>query len=128
MVAKPGSDFSFSAPCEETAPLAKSGGAEGADVADKTLRWLSRVHQGKIEIAVAFANEFSAQIPRKSGCRHKCLGRRIRFSNLYSPTIHLGGAVPSVRLVRFAKLTVLIADVSTIFCAFLIVGWQITIF
>jgi hypothetical protein len=36
--------------------------------------------------------------------------------------------VPPVRLVRFAKLTVLIADVSTIFCAFLIVGWQITIF
>jgi hypothetical protein len=36
--------------------------------------------------------------------------------------------VPSVRLVRFAKLTVLIADVSTIFCAFLIVGWQIAIF
>jgi len=40
----------------------------------------------------------------------------------------LGGTVPSVRLVRFAKLTALIADVSTIFCAFLIVGWQITIF
>ena len=36
--------------------------------------------------------------------------------------------MPPVRLVRFAKLTVLIADVSTIFCAFLIVGWQITIF
>jgi hypothetical protein len=36
--------------------------------------------------------------------------------------------VPSVRLIRFAKLTVLIANVSTIFCAFLILGWQITIF
>ena len=36
--------------------------------------------------------------------------------------------MPPVRLVRFAKLTVLIADVSTIFCAFLIVGWQIIIF
>ena len=36
--------------------------------------------------------------------------------------------LPSVRLIRFAKLTVLIADVSTFFCAFLIVGWQIIIF
>ena len=36
--------------------------------------------------------------------------------------------MPSVRLVRFVKLTVLIADVSTIFCVILIVGWQITIF
>ena len=36
--------------------------------------------------------------------------------------------MPSVRLIRFAKLTVLIADVWTIFCAFLIVGWQIIIF
>ena len=39
-----------------------------------------------------------------------------------------GVPLPSVRLIRFAKLTVLIADVSTIFCAFLIVGWQIIIF
>lgn len=36
--------------------------------------------------------------------------------------------MPSVRLVRFAKLTALIAGVWTIFCAVLIVGWQITIF
>ena len=36
--------------------------------------------------------------------------------------------MPSVRLIRFAKLTILIADVSTIFCAFLIVGWQLIIF
>ena len=39
-----------------------------------------------------------------------------------------GVPLPSVRLIRFAKLTVLIADVSTLFCAFLIVGWQIIIF
>ena len=39
-----------------------------------------------------------------------------------------GVPLPSVRLIRFAKLTVLIADASTIFCAFLIVGWQIIIF
>ena len=36
--------------------------------------------------------------------------------------------MPSVSLIRFAKLTVLIADIWTIFCAVLIVGWQITIF
>ena len=36
--------------------------------------------------------------------------------------------MPSVRLVRFAKLMALIADVSTFFCVFLIVAWQITIF
>jgi hypothetical protein len=36
--------------------------------------------------------------------------------------------LPSVGLVRFAKLTAVIADVSTIFCAVLIVGWQIIIF
>lgn len=36
--------------------------------------------------------------------------------------------VPSIRLVRFAKLTVLIADISTIFSAFLVGGWQIIIF
>ena len=36
--------------------------------------------------------------------------------------------LPSVRLVRFAKLTALIAGVWTIFCAVLVVGWQITIF
>lgn len=36
--------------------------------------------------------------------------------------------LPSIRLVRFAKLTVLVTIASTIFCAFLIVGWQITIF
>ena len=35
--------------------------------------------------------------------------------------------MPSVRLIRFAKLTVLIADVSTLFSAVLIVGWQIII-
>ena len=39
-----------------------------------------------------------------------------------------GVPLPSVRLIRFAKLTVLITDVSTLFCAFLIVGWQIIIF
>ena len=39
-----------------------------------------------------------------------------------------GAPLPSVRLIRFAKLTVLIADVATLFCAFLIVGWQIIIF
>jgi hypothetical protein len=33
--------------------------------------------------------------------------------------------LPSVRLVRFAKLTAAIADVSTVFCAVLIVGWQV---
>jgi hypothetical protein len=44
-------------------------------------------------------------------------------------TLLEGGApLPSVRFVRFAKLTALIADVSTIFCAVLIVGWQIIIF
>ena len=36
--------------------------------------------------------------------------------------------MPSVRLVRFAKVMALIADVSTFFCIFLIVAWQITIF
>jgi hypothetical protein len=36
--------------------------------------------------------------------------------------------LPSIRLVRFAKLTALIADVLTIFCAVLIVGWQIIVF
>ena len=33
--------------------------------------------------------------------------------------------MPSVRFIRFAKLTALFADVSTIFSAVLIVGWQI---
>ncbi|HET7164039.1 MAG TPA: hypothetical protein VFI94_02690 [Pseudolabrys sp.] len=33
----------------------------------------------------------------------------------------------SVRFIRFAKLTALLADVSTIFSAVLIVGWQIVI-
>ena len=36
--------------------------------------------------------------------------------------------MPSVRLVRFAKVMALIADVSTLFCIFLIVAWQTTIF
>ena len=36
--------------------------------------------------------------------------------------------MPSAGLIRFAKLTVLTANVLTIFCAVLIVGWQITIF
>jgi len=36
--------------------------------------------------------------------------------------------LPSIRLVRFAKLTVSVTIASTIFCTFLIVGWQITIF
>jgi hypothetical protein len=36
--------------------------------------------------------------------------------------------LPSVRLVRFAKLTTLIAGVWTTFYAVLVVGWQITIF
>ena len=36
--------------------------------------------------------------------------------------------LPSVRLVRFAKVMALIADVSTLFCIFLIVAWQTTIF
>jgi len=44
-------------------------------------------------------------------------------------TLLEGGApLPSVQFVRFAKLTALIADVSTIFCVVLIVGWQIIIF
>ena len=36
--------------------------------------------------------------------------------------------MPSVRLVRFAKLTTLIAGVWTTFYAVFVVGWQITIF
>lgn len=35
--------------------------------------------------------------------------------------------MPSVRFVRFAKLMALFADVSTVFSAVLIVGWQIII-
>jgi hypothetical protein len=34
----------------------------------------------------------------------------------------------SVGFVRFAKLTAVIADVSTVFCAVLIVGWQAIVF
>ena len=46
------------------------------------------------------------------------------------PLVHFarrGSPLPSVRLVRFAKLTALIAGIWTTFCAVLIVGWQITI-
>jgi len=39
-----------------------------------------------------------------------------------------GGSLPSVRFFRFAKLTVLISDVSTILCAALIIGWQAVVF
>jgi hypothetical protein len=38
-----------------------------------------------------------------------------------------GQPLLSVRFIRFAKLTALLADVSTIFSAVLIVGWQIVI-
>ena len=34
----------------------------------------------------------------------------------------------SLRLIRFARMTALVADIWTIFCAVLIVGWQVTIF
>jgi hypothetical protein len=36
--------------------------------------------------------------------------------------------MPSAGLIRFAKLTVLIANALTIVCAILIFGWQITVF
>ena len=36
--------------------------------------------------------------------------------------------MPSVRFIRFAKLTVLISDVLTIVCAVLIVSWQAIVF
>ena len=52
----------------------------------------------------------------------------IRLSRLADHFAQTGLPLPSVRLIRFAKLTVLIADVATIFCAFLVVGWQIIIF
>jgi hypothetical protein len=35
-----------------------------------------------------------------------------------------GGALPSVRFIRFAKVTVLIVDIWTIACAALVIGWQ----
>jgi len=34
----------------------------------------------------------------------------------------------SLRLIRFARMTALFANVLTIFCAILIVGWQIIVF
>jgi len=34
----------------------------------------------------------------------------------------------SLRLIRFARMTALVADIWTIFCAVLIVGWQMIIF
>ena len=39
-----------------------------------------------------------------------------------------GTPLPSLRFVRIAQLTVLIADALTIFCAVLIMGWQMIIF
>jgi hypothetical protein len=39
-----------------------------------------------------------------------------------------GASLPSFRFIRFAKLTVLVADIWTLACAALIVGWQTFIF
>ena len=40
-----------------------------------------------------------------------------------------GAPLPaSLRLIRFARMTALVADIWTIFCAVLIVGWQMIVF
>ena len=49
----------------------------------------------------------------------------LHFSAVWSG----GGPLPaSLRLIRFARMTALVADIWTIFCAVLIVGWQMIIF